>query len=212
LELIDINANIRTAAGNSPSRGIRREGNIPGVIYGPGSESVLISINAHDLELALKKAQMSQIIFNLKLQNADFPARSAIAKEIQVHPVSRKFMHVDFYEISKDRKITVKVPIAIRGKAKGVENGGILQSILREVEVSCLPFEVPDAIPVDISSLDIGDSIHIGDLPKMDNIDFADDAQMTVLTISSSMGDDRSAGAKTEEAESAPAAGGKKGA
>lgn len=212
MELIDIHANIRTVAGNSPSRGIRREGNIPGVIYGPGSESVLISINAHDLELALKKAPMGQIIFNLQLQNADFPARSAIAKEIQVHPVSRNFMHVDFYEISKDRKITVKVPIAIRGKAKGVEDGGILQSILREVEVSCLPFEVPDAIPVDISNLDIGDSIHIGDLPKMDNIDFADDAQMTVLTISSSMGDDRSGGGKTEESEAAPAAGGKKGA
>jgi large subunit ribosomal protein L25 len=205
LELLDINANIRTTAGNSPSRGLRREGSIPAVLYGPGAESVLLSINAHDLELALKRAPIGQIIFNLQMQNADFPARTAIAKEIQIHPVSRNFLHVDFYEISKDRKILAKVPVAVRGKAKGVENGGILQIILREVEVSCLPFEVPDAIPVDISNLDIGDSIHIGDIPKIENVDFADDAHITVLTISSSMVDDRASAEKTEEAEVAPA-------
>jgi large subunit ribosomal protein L25 len=169
------------------------------VLYGPGTESVLLSINAHDLELALKKAPISQLIFNLQIQGADFPPRTAIAKEIQTHPVSRNFLHVDFYEIAKDRKITVRVPIAVQGKSKGVENGGILQIILREVEISCLPFEVPDAVPVDITNLDIGDSLHISDISADSKIEFVDDGDMTILTISSSMGDDRPGAAKTEE-------------
>ena len=153
MEILELNATKRTAVGNSPSRALRREGNIPAVLYGPGSESVLLSIPTIDLERALKKTSASQIIFNMSVKNAETSSRTAMIKEMQIHPLSKKFLHVDFYEISKDRKITVNVPVVVKGKAKGIEDGGMLQIIQREIEVHCLPFDVPASIKIDISDL-----------------------------------------------------------
>jgi len=98
-------------------------------------------------------------------------------------PVSRNFLHVDFYEITMDRKIRVKVPVITKGKSKGVEIGGILQIIRRELEVQCLPLDVPESIEVDIMDLDMGDSIHVSDIPRQSEIEFLDDENFTVVTI-----------------------------
>ena len=194
MEILELNATMRTSAGNSPSRALRREGNIPAVLYGPGSESVLLSISSLDLEHALKKGVVSQIIFNLAVQNAQTGSRTAMIKEMQIHPMSRKFLHVDFYEISKDRKITVNVPVVVKGKAKGIEEGGMLQIIEREIEVLCLPFEVPESIQIDITDLGIGDSIHVKDLKVAENVEIPADNNYTILTILSTKSDEKSPG------------------
>lgn len=196
---------MRTSAGNSPSRALRREGNVPAVLYGPGSESVMLSISSVDLERALKKSSVNQIIFNMAFQNEATSNRTAMIKELQVHPMSRKFLHVDFYEISKDRKITVNVPVVVKGKAKGIEDGGMLQIIEREIEVLCLPFEVPESIQIDISDLGIGDSIHVKDLKVAENVEIPAETNYTILTILSTKSDERGPG---EEA-GAQSAGGK---
>lgn len=205
MEIIELNANMRTSAGNSPSRALRREGNVPAVLYGPGSESVMLSISSVDLERALKKSSVNQIIFNMAFQNEATSNRTAMIKELQVHPMSRKFLHVDFYEISKDRKITVNVPVVVKGKAKGIEDGGMLQIIEREIEVLCLPFEVPESIQIDISDLGIGDSIHVKDLKVAENVEIPAETNYTILTILSTKSDERGPG---EEA-GAQSAGGK---
>ena len=194
MEILELNATMRTSAGNSPSRALRREGNIPAVLYGPGSESVLLSISSLDLEHALKKGAVSQIIFNLAVQNAQTGSRTAMIKEMQIHPMSRKFLHVDFYEISKDRKITVNVPVVVKGKAKGIEEGGMLQIIEREIEVLCLPFEVPESIQIDITDLGIGDSIHVKDLKVAENVEIPADNNYTILTILSTKSDEKASG------------------
>ncbi len=194
MEILELNATMRTSAGNSPSRALRREGNIPAVLYGPGSESVLLSISSLDLEHALKKSAVSQIIFNLAVQNAQTGSRTAMIKEMQIHPMSRKFLHVDFYEISKDRKITVNVPVVVKGKAKGIEEGGMLQIIEREIEVLCLPFEVPESIQIDITDLEIGDSIHVKDLKVAENVEIPADNNYTILTILSTKSDEKAPG------------------
>jgi large subunit ribosomal protein L25 len=106
-----------------------------------------------------------------------------MVKELQTHPVSRDFLHVDFYEIAVDRKIRVKVPIVATGMAKGVELGGVLQIIRREIEVLCLPLEVPESIEIDITDLDIGDSIHVGDISQEGEIEFLEDENFTVVTL-----------------------------
>jgi large subunit ribosomal protein L25 len=98
---------------------------------------------------------------------------------------------VDFYEISKDRKITVNVPVVVKGKAKGIEEGGMLQIIEREIEVLCLPFEVPESISIDITELGIGDSIHVKDLKVAENIELSGDKNDTILTILSTKSDER---------------------
>jgi len=199
LEILELTAKMRTSAGNSPSRALRREGNIPAILYGPGTESVPLSITSLDLERALKKASASQIIFNMSVQNAQTGSRTAMIKDLQIHPMSRKFLHVDFYEISKDRKITVDVPVVVKGKAKGIEAGGMLQIIRRDIEVLCLPFEVPESIQIDISDLDIGDSIHVKDLKVAGNIEIPAETNYTILTILSTKSDEKVPGEESDE-------------
>lgn len=184
MELIELKTNKRTATGNGPARRLRRTGQIPAVFYGPNTESVLLSVNKSDLELVLKKGGISQVILNLVFQNnGETLTMPAMIKELQTHPVSRNFIHVDFYEIKMDRKVTVKIPVITTGMAKGVELGGILQIIRRELEVECLPLEVPESIEIDITDLDIGDSVHVGEIPRQGGIEFLDDDHYTVVTV-----------------------------
>lgn len=183
MELIELNANIRTTVGNGPARRLRQSGQLPAVLYGPGAETVLLSVNISDFDQVLKKSGAGQLLLNLVIQDSETYTRSAMVKELQTHPVSRNFLHVDFYEIAMDRKIKVKVPIVTTGMAKGVELGGVLQIIRREIEVLCLPFEVPESFEIDIADLDIGDSIHVKDISPEGEIEFLEDEHFTVVTL-----------------------------
>ena len=184
MDLIELKTNIRTTTGNGPARRIRMTGQIPAVLYGPKTEPVLLSVNKSDLELVFKKGGIGQVILNLVIQqNGETTTRPAMIKELQTHPVSRNFIHIDFYEIKMDQKITAKIPVVTKGMAKGVELGGMLQIIRRELEVECLPLAVPEAIEIDISDLDIGDSIHLGDIHVEGEIEFLEDDNYTVVTV-----------------------------
>jgi len=184
LELIELKTNIRTTTGNGPARRLRQKGQIPAVLYGPGTESVLLSVNISDIDRVLKKGRIGQVLLNLVIQNnGETSTKTVMVKELQLHPVSRNFLHIDFYEVAMDRKIMVNVPVTTTGKAKGVEVGGILQIIRRELEVQCLPLDVPKSIEIDITDLDIGDSIHVGDITRQSEIEFLGDENFTVVTI-----------------------------
>jgi len=159
-------------------------GQIPAVLYGPKTEPVLLSVDKSDLEQVFKKGGIGQVILNLVIQqNGEKTTRPAMIKELQTHPLSRNFIHIDFYEIKMDQKITAKIPVVTTGMAKGVELGGILQIIRRELEVECLPLAVPDSIEIDISDLDIGDSIHLGQIRIEGDIEFLEDDNYTVVTV-----------------------------
>ena len=184
MELIEIKTKIRTTTGNGPARRLRMSGQIPAVLYGPKTESVLLSVNKSDLELLFKKGGIGQVVLNLVIQkNGETLTMPAMIKELQTHPVSRNFIHIDFYEIEMDQKITAKIPIVTTGIAKGVELGGVLQIIRRELEVECLPLEVPESIEIDISDLDIGDSIHVGKISLEGEIEILEDDNYTVVTM-----------------------------
>jgi large subunit ribosomal protein L25 len=184
LELIELKTNIRTTVGNGPARRLREAGQIPAVLYGPKTESVLLSVNKNDFDLALKQGRSGQIILNLVVQNNDETyTRPAMIKELQVHPVSRNYLHIDFYEIDMDRKITVGIPIVTVGSSVGVERGGVLQIIRRELEVQCLPFEVPESIEIDVTDMDMGDSIHLEDISLDGEVEFMGESNLTVVTV-----------------------------
>ncbi|MDQ1330551.1 MAG: ribosomal protein [Thermodesulfobacteriota bacterium] len=183
MELIQLKAKTRTSVGNSPARSLRRSGEIPGVIYGPGKETVLLAVSTKELEDILKKSNVGQVILNLEIQNGGLHTRTAMIKELQVHPVSRKYLHVDFYEIAMDRKIKVKVPVVTRGIAKGIDFGGMLQVIQREIEVLCLPVGIPKTIEIEISELNIGDSIHVRDIALPEGVEIPADVNYTVVTV-----------------------------
>jgi len=183
LDFIELKTNVRTQVGNGPARALRREGKIPAVLYGPDTEPVLLSVAVNDLEQILKKSKAAQVLLNVLIQNGETSTKSAMIKELQTHPISRDFLHIDLYEIALDRKITVKIPIAIKGTPIGVEEGGVLQTVRRELEVLCLPFAIPEVIEIDVTDLDIGDSIHVGKLSVGEDIELMDDDHFTVVTV-----------------------------
>jgi large subunit ribosomal protein L25 len=183
LEQIDLKVQIRKTIGNGPARLLRRQGRIPAVLYGPKIEPVLLSIDNKDFEHLLKESSVGSVLLNLQIQNGKTYTRSAMIKELQTHPVSGKFLHVDFYEVDLLEKITAKVPIVARGTSAGVEVGGLLQYVRRELEVLCLPTAIPEAIEVDISDLDIGDSIHVEDISLAGDIEILAETNFTLVTV-----------------------------
>ncbi len=205
MERIELQANIRKTVGNGPARSLRRAGRLPAVLYGPKTEPVLLSINIKDLEQTLKHGSASQLILNLIIQNGKKITKSAMIKELQTHPVSGNFIHIDFYEIDMKRKIKVMVPVVTKGKSKGVELGGMLNIVRRELELFCLPGDIPEAIEIDITDLEIGDSIHINDVPLGDNVEISSDVNFTVVTVLSPVVEEVVEEVEEEELEEAEA-------
>lgn len=182
MKFIDLNAKKRTGKGNSPARQLRQEGLVPAVIYGPGKAPEMLSVNFRDLEKVLKDSHKVQVLLNLNIENGGRETRKAMIKELQTDPVSRRMLHVDFYEIDTNRKLLMKVPVVAKGKSAGVEMGGLLQIIRRELEVLCLPGEIPDVIELDVSGLNIGDSIHVKDIHLEGNLELPAEVNFTVIT------------------------------
>lgn len=182
LELSELKANIRTTRGNGPARALRREGKIPAVLYGPGIESAMLSVDRKEMEKVLKARSAGQLLFNLTVENGGVSTRIAMLKELQTHPVTRNYLHADFYQVDMDRKIRVKVPVAVKGKCIGVEMGGMIQIIRRSLEVICYPGDIPRSVELDVTNLNVGDSVHIRDL-SFEGLEFPAEVNFTVLTI-----------------------------
>ena len=183
MEQINLNARIRKVTGNNPARSLRREGRIPAVLYGPKTKPILLSVDSKEFEQVVKKSTIGSVLLNLMIQNGNTESRPAMVKELQTHPVTQRFLHVDFYEVDMQRKIKVMVPVVVRGKAKGVEEGGLLQIAHREIEVLCLPTEIPESFEVDVTDLDIGDAIHLEDIQAVGNIEIVAEANVTVVSV-----------------------------
>jgi large subunit ribosomal protein L25 len=183
LEQIDLKAQVRKATGKGVARTLRREQRIPAVLYGPQTDSMLLSIDFKEFETIVKKANIGSVLLKLQIQNGETSIRPAMIKELQTHPVTGAFLHVDFYEIDMQRKIKVSVPVVARGKAAGIEEGGMLQIVRRELEVLCLPIAIPNAIEVDVTDLNIGDSIHVEEIPLTGDIEILADTDFTVVTV-----------------------------
>ena len=182
--------------GNGPARELRRDGKVPAILYGPKTDSVKLIIDKIDLEPIFKSGAVAQKLLKLEVEGIG-GGRNVMIKEMQRHPVSHKLLHLDLYEVSMDQKIKVMVPVATTGHCKGVELGGMLQIIRRELEVFCRPDQIPENITIDITDLDIGDSFHVEELQLDGNIEVPADVNFTILTILSTKAEE----AEGEEAE-----------
>ena len=183
MEKIELKTKLRSTVGNGPARALRREGFTPAVLYGPDTETIKLSVPTHRLELITKASNIGQMLLNLVIEGDKVVTKTAMIRELQTHPLSGNVIHADFYEVDMSRKIIVSVPVVAIGNAKGVEMGGMLQLVRRELEVLCLPDEIPEAIEVDITDLEIGDSLHVEEIETGDNIEIPADVNFTVLTI-----------------------------
>ena len=160
---------------------IRNQGGIPGVVYGVGEKNIVITINAKSFDKLLHSGAGKNTIINLKIGSI---SKTAIVKEIQRDMLTQMPIHVDFHAISLQKKIEVSVPVHVIGIATGVKlSGGVMEHVLREIKVSCLPTEIPKSINVDVSALEIGQSITVKDLPEMKGVDLLEDASGILVNI-----------------------------
>lgn len=200
---IVVSAQNRADRGKNEARRLRAKGLIPAVVYGGKDDAQSVAVDPKTLLRVLKSESGRNTILNLDF--GDGKKTSAILKAWQVDPIKEKFLHADFFRIAMDVAIRVTVPIVTKGEARGVKvDGGILELIMRNVQVECLPGDIPEHIDVDVSTLGIHDAIRISDLPVTDKIKLLDEAgQVVVHVISVKEEATPAAGAAAAEGEAA---------
>jgi large subunit ribosomal protein L25 len=176
----------RTQVGRNAIKKVRKEGLIPGVIYGVGQEPINLEVNRRQLSTMLAHSSSENILLELEIVDGDNKRSSlAMIQEVQHHPIQRQILHVDFHAVSATEKITAEVPIETIGEPIGVKtNGGLLEHNLRDLEVECLPGDLPDRIEVDVTGLDINQSLHVKDLKLPPGVEAVTDGDLTVVAVS----------------------------
>jgi large subunit ribosomal protein L25 len=183
MEVTDLAAEVRNEQKKGPARRLRQKGFVPAVFYGRSAENILLAVK-NDALIKLHKDKKDHAFIKLIIDNGKKKIEKlSLIKELQVQPLTGKFYHADFYEVDMKHKITFEVSLRFVGKAIGVENGGELQHIKREVKVSSLPSNLPDHIDVDVSTLDIGDSIKIKELKLPEGVTIMDQADAAVAAV-----------------------------
>ena len=176
----------RALVGRNSVKQIRKEGLIPAVIYGADQGPINLEVNSRQLSTVLGRAASENILLELEIVDGDSTRNSlAMIKEIQHHPLQAEILHVDFHAVSATEKLTAEVPIETVGEPVGVKtHGGLLEHILRTLEVECLPGDLPQRIEVDVTNLDIGDSVHVKDLQLPPGVEALLDGDLTVVAVS----------------------------
>lgn len=173
-----IEASTRDNVGSSNARRYRREGKVPGVFYIGGNKSVSLLFDAKKLSYFLNHAHG---LVDLEI-SGESSAHKCILKDVQYHPVSDEPLHVDFLGVKMGERIKISVSLVLKGSPEGVKAGGILEHLLREVELECLPINIPHHLEVDVSGLAVGKSIHVGDL-SYENIVILNDPSETIALV-----------------------------
>jgi len=201
----------RTAGGKGAARQLRMSGHIPGIVYGAGEENLPISLDSASFELMLRRISSGNAILDLEVQGRESSELKVIIKEVQRNPVDNKVIHVDLEHISMTRKVRVQVPIHLEGTAVGVKEGGILEHLLRQIEVDCLPMEIPERVTLDVSELGRNMSIHVRDLNLPAQVHVHDSPERVVATVVAKAKEEVVAAPEEEaapaEGEAAPAEG-----
>jgi large subunit ribosomal protein L25 len=176
-----LSAELRSGTGKGVNRKLRVAGKIPAVVYGKGRDAQSVTLDPKALETLLHKsgAGLNTLIDLAVGGRTD----TVLVKELQRHPVHGQYLHVDFFQVDLTQKITVSIPIHFTGKARGVEFGGILDHPLRELEVECLPRAIPEFVEVDVSALEIGQSIHVSDLRLPEGVEVKTDPTLPVASV-----------------------------
>lgn len=175
-----ITAQTRDEIGKGAARTARRGGRVPGILYGHGEESMALSVDARELQKLVSTISVDNTIVDLDMDGESY---KVLIRELQKHPFRDEFLHIDFFHVTMDEKIHVEIPILLTGVSTGVKNkGGVLDHQLRELEVYCLPGNIPEKVEIDVSELDIGDSVHVGDITLPD-IEILTDLDRSVVAV-----------------------------
>lgn len=192
---VNIRVNERKTAGKGAARAERRAGLIPGVIYGEKKEPVMFSISALDLDAQLRQSGFWTRQFEIEVGKNKY---HAICQDIQTHPITDRPIHIDFLRVSANTELQIEVPVMYENElaAPGLKNGGVLNAIYRSIEVMCKPKDIPETLFVDLTGLEMGDVVKLGDVKFPAGVKPVEDLDTTIAAI---------AAPAAEEVEEAPA-------
>jgi len=185
MKAVKLNASTRNESGKGAARRLRETGFVPAIFYGYDTESTMIQVDSSELIKILGKGKSGSVFVKLgiKPDTGKKVEKLSIIKDLQIDTLKKRLIHADFYEIGMDRKLTIDLSIILQGQPVGVEEGGELQQLKRDVKISGLPSALPEAIEVDISHLGIGDSIKIKDLTFQDDIEVIDAEDIVIANV-----------------------------
>jgi large subunit ribosomal protein L25 len=178
---IVVGAQKRAETGKNANRKLRTSGMIPGVIYGEKKDSVQIAVSPKEIITILRSASGENTLFDLDIAG---DVRKVILKEYQTEPIKGRLLHADFYEVALDKELEVKVHIELTGTAIGVKrDGGIVDFVTRELEVACLPTDIPEKIVVDITELELGKHLRVSDLKVPEKVRVLTESDLVVVHV-----------------------------
>jgi len=181
---LTLSARVREYQGKEAARKLRKNNEIPAIFYGPNTQPIKLSVGLQDLQKVLKQSSSENIILGLQIvSDGGTDTRTVMLKELQSDTVRPIYYHADFYEISMDKELTLNIPIHLVNIPVGIGKGGILEHVKRDLTVTCLPSKLTERIEVDVSSLDIGDSLHVRDVQLPDGIRSEEDADLAIAVV-----------------------------
>ncbi len=180
MDQVSLSAERRQGSGTSPSRQLRAEGGVPSVLYGRGLDSTPLTVDRRELYAALHTEAGTNALINLEVGSDKY---LTVARELQRHPVRGDIIHLDFIRIVLDEKITAEVGIDYMGEPEGAKEGGILETIRTSVTISALPTDIPASIQLDISALEVGDTLSAADLPVIEGVEYLEDPEAPLVNV-----------------------------
>jgi len=202
MEKMLLKADKREVRGKGGARSLRRSGELPAIVYSKGN-SMPVKINAKEITRMIRRGAGEHALITLQINEdgGSTAERPVLVKDYQTDPVSDELLHVDFMQVSLSEKITVTVPLHIAREPSGVKMGGILEFHTREIEVECLPTQIPERIDIDAESIGIGHSFHVSDITVPEGISIVSDPEEVILNVSAPRVEEAPAEAVEEEAE-----------
>lgn len=178
-----LSAEKRTETGKGAARQLRASGRIPAIVYGQGDEGLSVSLDEHEADLLFHRISVDNTIVNIEVAGEDEPI-STLIREVQTDPIKASILHVDFYRIQTGVEVEVEVPVHVEGTPIGVkDSGGVLQLVVHDLPVACIPSKIPEHISIDVSGLDIGDAIHVYDIDMPEGVRALIDEDRTLATV-----------------------------
>jgi large subunit ribosomal protein L25 len=203
MKSVSLNAYPRSLEGRGGSKKLRSQGRVPAVIYGRHTEPKSLEVKLKDLENLIHHSVSENLLLDLALEGDTKPSRLALLQDIQHHALSGKVLHVDFHEVAENELVTVMIPVETVGDAIGVKaGGGVLEHVLFKIKIRALPKDLPEVVAVDVTNLNIGQSIHLGEIKLPPGVEAIGDKHISVIAVAAPVTE-----AQEKAAEEAAAAG-----
>lgn len=188
---VQLAVNVRSETGKGAAHRLRRQGSIPAIVYGGPSGNIPLAVSIHELYQIVSKGAWETTLIDLMVpDNGSTKKVPVLIKELQLDPVNRRMVHADFFEINMEETVQVHIPLQFVGDAPGVKEGGVLEFVIRDLTIECLPGKIVNQFPVDVSALNIGDAITVGQLNLGPDYKILNELDSVIVTVTAPMAEE----------------------